>query len=100
MNDNSQAESAHLTSREGASISLQSVQMNGRLDGLMLSMSTRQHYKNTSTSHIEVVYTFPLPFGAMLHGLNVEIDGHRLQGTVLERKQATQAALRKSHRRG
>jgi Ca-activated chloride channel family protein len=31
-----------------------------------------------------------LPWGATLLGLNAEIDGHRLQGTVMEKKQATQ----------
>lgn len=88
--NSSPAPCAQLTSRAGESVSLQSVHMVGSLDGLMLSMTTRQHYKNTSANSLETVYTFPLPFGAILLGLNVEIDGHRLQGTVLERKQATQ----------
>jgi Ca-activated chloride channel family protein len=83
-------ESAQLTSREGVAATLQSVQIEGQLDGLLLRMTTRQHYKNTGTDNLEAVYTFPLPWGATLLGLNAEIDGHRLQGTVLEKKQATQ----------
>jgi Ca-activated chloride channel family protein len=57
---------------------------------LLLRMKTRQHYKNTRKTNLEAVYTFPLPWGATLLGLNAEIDGHRLQGTVMEKKQATQ----------
>ncbi len=82
--------SSQLVSSEGVAATLQSVQIEGRLDGLLLSMTTRQHYKNTGKTNLEAVYTFPLPYGATLLGLNAEIDGHRLQGTVLEKKQATQ----------
>ncbi len=81
--------SSQLVSSEGVTATLQSVQIEGRLDGLLLSMTTRQHYKNTGKMNLEAVYTFPLPYGATLLGLNAEIDGHRLQGTVLEKKQAT-----------
>ncbi len=81
--------SSQLVSSEGVAATLQSVQIEGRLDGLLLSMTTRQHYKNTGKTNLEAVYTFPLPYGATLLGLNAEIDGHRLQGTVLEKKQAT-----------
>ena len=83
-------ESAQLMSREGIAATLQKVHIEGQVEGLLLSMTTRQHYKNTGTSNLEAVYTFPLPWGATLLGLNAEIDGHRLQGTVMERKQATQ----------
>jgi len=83
-------ESAQLISREGVAATLQSVQIEGQLDGLLLRMTTRQHYKNSGKTNLESVYTFPLPWGATLLGLNAEIDGHRLQGTVLEKKQATQ----------
>ena len=62
----------------------------GRLDGLLLGMTARQHYRNTGKTNLETVYTFPLPWGATLLGLNAEIGGHRLQGTVLEKKQATE----------
>ncbi len=81
--------SSQLVSSEGVAATLQSAQIAGRLDGLLLSMTTRQHYKNTGKTNLEAVYTFPLPYGATLLGLNAEIDGHRLQGTVLEKKEAT-----------
>ena len=89
MNSSSKTEVAQLASSEGVAATLQSVQIEGRLDGLLLSMTARQHYKNTGETNLEAVYTFPLPYCATLLGLNAEIDGHRLQGAVLEKKQAT-----------
>jgi len=90
MNAVTHEESSQLISPEGLAATLQSVQIDGNLDGLLLRMKTRQHYKNTRKTNLEAVYTFPLPWGATLLGLNAEIDGHRLQGTVMEKKQATQ----------
>lgn len=90
MNAVTHEESSQLMSPEGLAATLQSVQIDGHLDGLLLRMKTRQHYKNTRKTNLEAVYTFPLPWGATLLGLNAEIDGHRLQGTVMEKKQATQ----------
>lgn len=82
-------EITQLKSREGIAVTLQSVQIEGRVEGLLLSMKSRQHYKNKGANNLETVYTFPLPWGATLLGLSAEIDGHRLQGTVLEIKEAT-----------
>lgn len=90
MNPVTHEESSQMISPEGLAATLQSVQIDGHLDGLLLRMKTRQHYKNTRKTNLEAVYTFPLPWGATLLGLNAEIDGHRLQGTVMEKKQATQ----------
>ena len=79
MNAVTHQESSQLMSPEGLAATLQSVQIDGHLDGLLLRMTTRQHYKNTRKTNLEAVYTFPLPWGATLLGLNAEIDGHRLQ---------------------
>lgn len=84
-------EIAQLMSSEGVAVSLQSVQIEGQVTGLLLSLRARQHYKNTGADYLEVVYTFPLPWGATLLGLHAEIDGHRLHGTVMEKTEATQA---------
>ena len=90
MNAVTHQESSQLISPEGLAATLQSVQIDGQLDGLLLRMTTRQQYKNNRKTNMEALYTFPLPWGATLLGLNAEIDGHRLQGTVMEKKQATQ----------
>ena len=70
--------------------SLQSVAIDGHLHGLLLHLRMHQQYHNLGDHAIEVVYTFPLPFGATLLGLHAEIDGQRLQGTVLAKKEASQ----------
>jgi Ca-activated chloride channel family protein len=77
-----------LESDTGERIALKSVHIEGRVDGLMLGTKIRQHYRNDSGKDLEVVYTFPLAWGATLLGLNVEIAGQRLQATVLEKAMA------------
>ncbi|MCF8209807.1 MAG: hypothetical protein K9K38_10445 [Rhodoferax sp.] len=61
-------ESPQLMSADGVAATLQSVQIDGHLDGLLLRMKTRQHYKNTRTTNLEAVYTFPFPLGCHLAG--------------------------------
>lgn len=69
---------------------LQSVTACGRLEGLLLSMTLRQTYRNESSDNLEVIYTFPLAWGAVLLGLETTLGGRRLKGQVLERGQAQQ----------
>ena len=90
MNTKTEQDLSALMNPDGLDATLQSVHIEGRLDGLLLNIKTRQHYKNTKSNSIEAVYTFPLPWGATLLGLNAEIDSHCLKGAVLEKKQATQ----------
>jgi len=77
-----------LFSSKGKAMSLQSVKAEGRLSGLLLDMTVRQTYRNDTRKTLETVYTFPLAWGAVLLDLNVEIAGKRLEGVVLERKEA------------
>ena len=89
MNTSVQTEITQLRSADGQAATLKSVHIEGRLDGLMLVMKSRQSYRNDGTSNLEAVYTFPLPWGATLMALNAEIGGQRLIGTVMEKKQAS-----------
>lgn len=77
-----------LTSCTGEIMSLKSVKVSGQLSGLLLDMIVRQTYRNDTDKTLETVYTFPLAWGAVLLGLNVEIAGKRLTGLVVERKEA------------
>ncbi len=72
----------------GDRFALQAVHVDGRLDGLLLRMRARQTYRNAAPHDIEAVYTFPLPSGATLLGLAVEIAGRRLHGAVEARSDA------------
>jgi Ca-activated chloride channel family protein len=88
MSTRNQTQSTELMSADGQAVSLKSVHIEGRLDGLMLTMKSRQTYRNTAKVNLETVYTFPLPWGETLMALRAEIDGHRLAGTVMEKTQA------------
>ena len=79
-----------LRGSQGEPVSLRSVHVQARLQGLLLSLQSRQTYRNDTGSNLETVYTFPMGWGATLLGLHVEIAGKRLQGTVLEKKEATE----------
>ncbi len=69
-------------------VALQSVHAQGQLQGLVLRMKLRQVYRNTSSDNLECVYTFPLAWGSVLLGMAVELNGKRMTGTVVEKKEA------------
>ena len=73
---------------DGEEVAMKSVHVHGKLDGLLLRMKVRQTYTNESEDNLETVYTFPLAWGATLLNLAVELNGKRLNGTVIEKKQA------------
>ena len=79
-----------LAGKRGETVSLKSVHVDGRLDGLMLSVKVRQSYRNDCGHNLETVYTFPLAWGATLLGMSVELNGKRMQARVLEKKEATE----------
>lgn len=67
---------------------LQSVSARGKLEGLLLSMTLEQSFRNDSTDNMEVVYTFPLAWGAVLLGLEATLGGKRMAGQVMARTEA------------
>lgn len=67
---------------------LQGVQARGRVVGRTLEMQLEQRYCNPEDVNVEVVYTFPLPWHAVLLGLEVELNGETLSGIVKARNQA------------
>ncbi len=87
---NKKTKPSTFVSTDGEVVSLKSVHIDGRLDGLMLSVKVRQSYRNDSGKNLETVYTFPLAWGAVLLGMNVELNGKRMQAAVVAKKQATE----------
>lgn len=67
---------------------LQSVSARGKLEGLLLSMTLEQSFRNDSAENMEVIYTFPLAWGAVLLGLEAMLGGKRMAGQVMARAQA------------
>lgn len=79
---------APLAAHSGRATSLERVDVRGRVAGLLLSMTARQTYRNATDATLAVVDTVPLPWGAVLLGLSVELAGRRLDGAVLARPEA------------
>ena len=79
---------AKLTSRAGVAMMLQGVKASGAVKGRLLVMSLEQSYRNTSDTNTEITYTFPLPFGAVLLEVEVELNGEQLKGEVTAKSTA------------
>ncbi|WP_295455788.1 VIT domain-containing protein [uncultured Thiodictyon sp.] len=80
--------SARLESRDGRPAMLEGLVATGDLRGLLLDMSVEQRFRNTAKTNMEVVYRFPLPWGAVLLGVDVILNGQHLTGSVVEKRQA------------
>lgn len=70
------------TTTDGNSLLLEGVKARGRVVGRMLDMTLEQRFRNPESVNVEVVYTFPLPWHAVLLGLEVELNGEVLIGAV------------------
>ena len=79
---------AILKDTRGREVALKGVNVRARLHGLMADVEVEQIYRNPQKTNIEAIYTFPLPLGAVLLALEVEIGGKKLSGSVVEKKRA------------
>ncbi len=77
-----------LRDNQNRKVALKGVNVRARLHELIAEVEVEQSYVNPRDTNIETVYTFPLPIGAVLLGLEVEIAGNKLAGHVIERKKA------------
>ncbi len=77
-----------LRTQSGARVPLAGISATGRLDGLLFELTVEQHYRNTSGSAVETVYTFPLPLNAVLLAFELELNGTRHVATAFGRQQA------------
>jgi Ca-activated chloride channel family protein len=67
---------------------LQTVQVKGRLQGLLGEITIAQTYQNAESINIEAVFTFPVPVEAVLLGVEIRMNDRQLQGRVLPKRQA------------
>ena len=67
---------------------LQQVQIQVDIHETLSMVSTMHSYINHGTVNIEVVYTFPLPNGAVLLDMNLVIGDRTLTGQIIPKKQA------------
>ena len=77
-----------LKDTQDGEVALKGVSVRARLHELIAEVEVEQTYVNPQKSNIETIYTFPLPIGALLLGLELEIAGKKLSGLVIERKKA------------
>jgi Ca-activated chloride channel family protein len=78
-----------LQSTTGEHMALEGVSARGRVRGLLFELTVEQRYRNPGTKNIEAVYTFPLPFEAVLLDLDVELGSRKLSAVVVEKKEAS-----------
>ena len=64
---------AQLHSRNGEPVLFQGIRMAGRLQGALFEARVEQRFHNPTDRHLEVVYTFPLPYGAVLLDVSVKL---------------------------
>lgn len=81
---------ATLRSSQGAPLILKDVAITGELRGAMFEAHVRQTFSNPTDTHAEVVYSFPLPWGATLLGVEVQLGQVKLNGTVVAKAQAAE----------
>ena len=79
---------AELVCRNGQEPMLLGVRANGAIKGRLLAMSLEQRFRNAGDTPIEISYTFPLPFGAVLMGVDVLLNGQQLVGEVTAKREA------------
>lgn len=73
---------AALKSSGNRDVVLLGVKANGAVKGRLLVMTLEQRYRNSSDKNSEISYTFPLPLGAVLMEVEVELNGQVLKGEV------------------
>lgn len=66
----------------GNHLNLVGVTGQGLVQGRMLEMTWMQTFRNPEDINVEVVYTFPLPYGAVLLGIEAVLNGQSLTGVV------------------
>ena len=81
---------SQLRARNGTELRFEGAVAKGDLRGLCLEMSVEQRFRNPGDAHLEVVYSFPLPWRATLLGVEVLLGDKRLSGRVSEKAAATQ----------
>lgn len=85
MNEEALTQMMDLT---GHPVAFKGMSVKATLKDLVAEFSVEQRYRNDTDTNIEAIYSFPLPLGAVLLGMDVEIGGKSLTGRVVEKKAA------------
>src|SRR5690242_5557796 len=67
---------------------LESMDVRGRIDGLLARVTVRQTFVNALDEPLEAAYIFPLPDRAAVTRFRMEVAGRVIEGVLEERGQA------------
>jgi len=79
---------AQLQGRSGEPVMFKGVSLTGVLQGSLFQAQVEQRFENPTDQHLEVVYTFPLPYGAVLLDVSVWLGDKHLTGSVIVKREA------------
>ncbi|NMG31757.1 VIT domain-containing protein [Aromatoleum evansii] len=84
----SKPDGARMETRTGERLILQGVRVDGVLNAGLLDATVTQRFRNPRDVHVEVVYSFPLPWASTLLGVEVQLGERHLTGVVVEKRTA------------
>lgn len=84
------ANNASLASTNGTNIALKSVHIHGVVNEILATVTIKQRYLNDSGKKLEIVYTFPLAWGATLMDMEVRLGKKKMQAQVIKKADAWQ----------
>lgn len=79
---------ASLTNAYGDELLLTGWSLKGDLQGMAFTATLEQTFANSTGELAEVIYHFPLPWGAELLGLEAEVGDKRLVGSVIGKRES------------
>ena len=71
---------ACLRTKSGDAVMLKGIAIEGDCRGLLFEATVVQRYTNPTARNMEVIYNFPLPYAAVLLGVDVVLGGKPLSG--------------------
>lgn len=81
-------ERASLTDAYGDELVMTGWSLKGDLFGMAFEATLEQSFVNSTGNHAEIVYNFPLPWGAEILGLEAQVGDKRLTGVVIGKKES------------
>lgn len=81
-------ERASLTDSYGDELVMTGWSLKGDLHGMAFEATLEQSFVNSTGNHAEIVYNFPLPWGAEILGLEARVGDKRLTGVVIGKKES------------
>jgi Ca-activated chloride channel family protein len=79
---------ACLKTQSGNQVAFEGMDLSGDIHGSLLNMCVTQRFVNSEHRHVEIIYTFPLPWAAILLEVEVLLGEKVLTGLVVEKGRA------------